>query len=894
MCSKKFVVSLFSILGSLSFTLSMVTVAVAETVMTGTVAVISIDYPNGSHAEEYTLVDDEGAAYKLDFGGNFPEGNALQNGMPAEVRGELNGRTMAVSEYTPLLSSSMRVAAIDASFTGTRTSITIMVNLSDATVTSGSCSASIVTDAMYTGTESVRAVMEDSSYGQLTFSGSAANVVGPYTIAASASVCDPYEWASQADAAATADGVNLNNYQHRVYILPRYNLLACSWAGLGNVGCGTFCRSWIAECESPLVYAHEVGHNLGMYHAGTDTNDNDAIESEYGDNSCIMGSSLSWKHFNAPHKDQMGWFTTGQLTEVTSGGTYNLYDMNLDPSLTAGPQVLKIARDGSSYYYLSFRQNDALYDGLASAYAPKVSVHNYAGSGYAPTGFIDGLASGESYTMSDGSTVTVTAITSTYATVTIGVVDTDGDGFNDQQEASYGSNLNDPDSYPESLDNPINLLWNGFLRMTNIVELLNPTTSTKTVTLRLYDANGSEQYAQLFTLNPDSQFDVILNDLPGFAADSYGLVTLDASGEIDGRTSYYRTTTDGTSFEFAYSIPFENTTTGTSAVGFNTFNASTNPDDAGDYILNWLTVVNRSSDAKSFTVNTYNQTGTLVATRPALIGPNGRIDIDGGHALVGPSQVGYHEIIPDDTSSPYLAQLIRYATDATLATYKYAFPLLAQGASEATQYAPISRQFQEINWVEIINTTDAGVVVTTDFYNGSGSLVGSESVTLAAHAQQNYYVTPYLTAEETGFVKVSTSAANSVVVQSMFYFQDFESGSIATTYGSQGQGVYGAELSGSYNLFINANNWLRVINTSASSASITIRVGDESQVFTLGAYSSTNLALQDSATYGTAPDTYGFVELDPTSPAIIAENIRLRYEGTYTNFVFPTKMRPQL
>ncbi len=73
-----------------------------------------------------------------------------------------------------------------------------------------------------------------------------------------------------AEDAAQAAGVDLSLYRHRVLVLPRHNDLPdCSWAGVANVGCSSFCRAWIAEGESPMVFAHELGHNLNLAHAGT-------------------------------------------------------------------------------------------------------------------------------------------------------------------------------------------------------------------------------------------------------------------------------------------------------------------------------------------------------------------------------------------------------------------------------------------------------------------------------------------------------------------------------------------------------------------------------------------------------------------------------------------------
>jgi hypothetical protein len=40
--------------------------------------------------------------------------------------------------------------------------------------------------------------------------------------------------------------------------------------------------------EPSRTWIHELGHSLGMNHAGTDTNNDGVMEQEYGDDSCYM------------------------------------------------------------------------------------------------------------------------------------------------------------------------------------------------------------------------------------------------------------------------------------------------------------------------------------------------------------------------------------------------------------------------------------------------------------------------------------------------------------------------------------------------------------------------------------------------------------------------------
>src|SRR5262249_40130857 len=157
-----------------------------------------------------------------------------------------------------------------------------------------------------------------------------------------------------ADAAATAAGVTLSLYQHRVYVLP--SNVACGWAGYGQIGCGSNCWAMIATCDRGDVYAHELGHNLGMYHSSFDTNDDGVVDStcpwgawsgggEYCDGSDIMGISTNvWRTMNGAHKDQMGWIPSAKVVDVATSGTYAVAPLETAPSATTLPLVLRVAR----------------------------------------------------------------------------------------------------------------------------------------------------------------------------------------------------------------------------------------------------------------------------------------------------------------------------------------------------------------------------------------------------------------------------------------------------------------------------------------------------------------------------------------------------------------------
>ncbi len=874
-----------------------VSVASAET-FTGTLVETIADNNDGSLVESYDLQLENGTLYQLlgvdEAASTIPQGSLVS------VEGELNGYQISATKISALSFTSTRsIQAV----TGAKTSIVIILNFTDE---DAMCTPEQLTDLMYTGEKTVSGHFEASSFGQVSFPGNSSNVVGPFSVSANTNSCDQYTWAALGDAAAEAAGVNLSNYEHRIYVVPSSS---CSWGGLANTGCtgSGLCRLWInGWCRTGQTFIHELGHNLGLGHAATDENNDGTIEYEYGDYSCPMSVSSRWQHFSAPKKTQMGWITSDKVLTTSDLGSYTLSSQDVDPSLAASYQTIRISRPNGEYYYLSLRNNQGgLYDNVSSSYDKKINIHSHLDGNGVVSSYITALAEGESVELTDiGLTIYHLSNSETESEIVLtgDNSDPDGDGIGNYQEGIDGTNPNDPGSFLSSLNSPVYALWNGFLQMYNIVELINTDSAAKDVTLSLYSINGDLEYSNSYTISANSQFDVILNNLPGFTADSYGLVVLEFTGDLDGRTSYYRTLDGWNSYEFSYSVPFENPLTGSTSVGFNTNQPSTNAAEASYQVYNWLTITNLADSEKTFTINTYDMVGTLLETREVNVPALGRADLDGGHGLAGAGVVGLHQIVPTDSSAQYIAQLMRYGSNATPgvapSAYNFAFPLSAKRANGQTQYMPISREFGEQTWVEISNSLATSTSITANFYDEDGTLEASDSYTLAPRQQIHLEGSAYLSSGEVGTVTVVPTEINSIVAQSMFYFRS-STGSIEAMYGTQATEALTTSLTGSYNLYLEAENYLRLMNTSASVVTVTVAVttttGVVEQAIALGPNSATSLEIHDSSLFGTAPNTYNFLSVTPSAAGVGAELVRLkRNSGSDSiDFAFPTLVRPE-
>ncbi len=353
----------------------------------------------------------------------------LRTGDKVTVRGRAVGRKLWVGEIAAGVEQDGGAAiqpqeAGIAAAAGERRTLLMVINMTTAPGYYGETTAQEGAGVLFTDGYSVDSVYRESSFGQLAFPGDRPTDVIilddiPYNAG-----CPFYTIAADADSAASAAGIDLSTYQHKIYLVPPASISDCTWLALGELGSfGSTSprRSWSTRNEA-VVHAHEIGHNLAWHHAATDPDNNGTVNSEYGDISDVMGYCCYTRKFNAPHMDQIGWFDSiaGTVVDVTAGGDYTIAVLGSDPNLSSDPQVLRIDRlDSVNDYYLSYRQPIGLDAGISATYTSGVNIHHAN-----PTGiwsyFIDALANGESFIdAANGLTVTQTAKGADFVTVNI-------------------------------------------------------------------------------------------------------------------------------------------------------------------------------------------------------------------------------------------------------------------------------------------------------------------------------------------------------------------------------------------------------------------------------------------------------------------------------------------
>jgi hypothetical protein len=403
-----------------------------QATISGTLSVLQEDDFERDRTRRIHRIHDPatGKSYRLDFA--VAPDPRLVSGSRVVVRGRLREDSIAVEDGVEVVEWAAAPA------TGTRSALVLIADFQDAVVP---CSDAFVQDRMFTGAFSVDGLYREMSFGLVSFPGDTDGDGQPdvFRVSIGARTTDPCSagsWAGQANQAADDAGIDRSLYQHTVYVLPGNT---CAWSGLADVGCSQNCTALLQSCGLQDLYAHELGHNLGMSHASTDLDNDGQIDSTYGDWSDVMGlSGVGWRQVNGPHKEQMGWLSPAQILAVTPTGTQDfvISALETDPTTAAHPQLLKIFRpDRGDHYYVSYRRTTGYDATLRPEYADRTNVHRYPGSGN--TTFIAALDDGQNLADdSDGLTITQLAHDDESATIRLsscgpGSTDTDGDGTPD-------------------------------------------------------------------------------------------------------------------------------------------------------------------------------------------------------------------------------------------------------------------------------------------------------------------------------------------------------------------------------------------------------------------------------------------------------------------------------
>ena len=360
------------------------------------------------------------------------------------------------------LASQADMAAVVPWTTGSKRILVILVDFSD--VVGGPVSPATARDAI----DNVTAFIRSNAFNQISFITRDVTPLLRMPRPASYYVNnnDPYTLMEDARNAAAAAGFASTNYEFDVITFARIGLTmnGVSFAGLGFVH-GKGC--WVQGSLSRGVVAHELGHNLGNWHANSWVSSSiigtDGTHTEYGNPFDALGYAHNQahprNHFSANFKFLYGWLPDAHLHTVTASGTYRIYAHdfggNLEPTRHYGIRIpVGITAGGETMdYWIDFRPG---YGSEATANGAALKWGNDSGSQSASR-LLD-TQPGTLGNMQDSPLIVGRTFTDADRALSITTLARGGSGTDAYLDIQITFNATPPVTLVEALDRP-NAVW---------------------------------------------------------------------------------------------------------------------------------------------------------------------------------------------------------------------------------------------------------------------------------------------------------------------------------------------------------------------------------------------------------------------------------------------------
>jgi hypothetical protein len=335
-------------------------------------AIVVDDFQSGESITRYTLKSGGKATVVR------PTELAAEPGDRVVVTGEVrDGRLVGAVKAT----SADQAAAIPA---GPRKTAVLLINPSGGGA--GPWTQESARSEVFTGVNSASAFYEEESYGAFSLTGKLRNdgdVFGWFDLNTSIAGCPFDEWRSKANEAAADAGIDLSGYQHLIYMMPFLGLQGpCSWFGVAGLD-----SNWVMINGDfgVKIVTHELGHDLGLLHAGSLSCtsggvrvqiSDDCTIAEYGDPFDTMGSAAA-RHSSGWNLAKLGIIAPENVETIETSGTYSMRSA-LHP--TAEPTTLRIPHergfggDVTSWYYLEVREQGGVFEKVNDATITGVSI----------------------------------------------------------------------------------------------------------------------------------------------------------------------------------------------------------------------------------------------------------------------------------------------------------------------------------------------------------------------------------------------------------------------------------------------------------------------------------------------------------------------------------------
>lgn len=411
--------------------------------------------------------------------------------------------------------------------------------------------------------------------------------------------------------------------------------------------------------------------------------------------------------------------------------------------------------------------------------------------------------------------------------------------------------------------------------------------------------NGDKMSSLKFSLAPNSEQDIAVHDMQGFALNSYGRVCSTHSGsagEVEGRMVYYKQNaqnfTHDNAYAFAFVLPFSNGAVGKQYVPYNTFQPSLNVSDTNVPVPNWIQISNNGTHTVKGKLKFFSAAGVALGGASVTLPAGARSDFP-AHQF-GANSYGLAAWIPEHNNRSVQMRNIRYFRDNTEGadSFHAAFGVEASRGNGELLALPIDTQ-DASSVIELTNTLGQKVNIRLKVYNKKGQRQHSSTLTLSARSTSHIDLNPILQ-DGTGLVTIDGTRTESIIAHHIVYGRDSD-GHLLYSYANHAQDCSGSELRGSYNTFIDQQNRLLLGNPTNEVVTVTLSLKRADRTNVLQNYNrsipphgmvSVKLnSFESDNQYGTVTVTSN------TAHSIVGVITRERKVATTTDYIFSTPLR---
>jgi len=382
--------------------------------------------------------------------------------------------------------------------------------------------------------------------------------------------------------------------------------------------------------------------------------------------------------------------------------------------------------------------------------------------------------------------------------------DDDNDGVSDIQEDADGTDGLSADSFVERNGSTVCINWNGFLGfLTQVLELSNTSATDIEARVELFDIAGAMQESREINFPVGVQRDFIVNDMAGFASDTYGSVcatiTSGPDDGLDGQLLFYQL--EEGSFNLAFQESIAPGRSGSQFMSFNTIYPTVNPAQAANVLVAFIQISNEENTAESGELIFFDQAGNEIRRVEVGLAASERRDVD--VQSVGSSIVGKVEWRPEDSSSSFRVVQNRYyfGSELNLNQLIAATSVPARRASGRTLVVPFDTR-SRLTALEISNALDVAINVTVNVTDETGlpAPTSPSEIVLEPRATTNVLLNSFISSGF-GSATIASDTPGSLVVSNLEYGLDDSGNLMFALIGTPTEGA-GEVLRGSYNNFL--------------------------------------------------------------------------------------------